>query len=225
MKNLRQFICEALKRDIVAWLQEVYDTMQKLIKNNKLEPLDVDVKQLNKPQKPFQFDDFANDQTVKKIMADKQIGFTVTNQMFRMPKKYLIDNSGEEEKELKPKIMPYWYRPPQEKNEAKAEEETNKQTTDAIDPTYFVGIILYDTSVSYVDNFAHIVGIEASLCVKESTPLLKAMLNDWALHTLNKEGEYTGLTAKPIHPKMKAILTKLGFSSMKDNKDILTYKL
>ena len=48
MKNLRQFICEALKRDIVAWLQEVYDTMQKLIENNKLEPLDVDVKQLNK---------------------------------------------------------------------------------------------------------------------------------------------------------------------------------
>ena len=225
MKNLREYIYESLKPDIVAWLKEVYDTMQKLIKDNKLEPLNVDVKLLNKPQQAFQFDDFFNDQTIKKLISDKHIGFTVINQMFQTPKKYLIDGNGDETKELKPKIMPYWYRPSNNANEAKAEEETQGETTEKIDPTYFVGMILYDTDISYVDNFAHIVGIESSLCVKESTPLLKAMLNDWALHTLNKEGNYSGLSAKPIHPKMKAILLKLGFSVMKDNKDILTYKL
>ena len=34
-----------------------------------------------------------------------------------------------------------------------------------------------------------------------------------------------GLAAKPIHPKMKSILLKLGFIINTDNKDILLYKL
>ena len=225
MKNLREYIFEALKNDFVAWITEVYNTMQNLIKNNKLEPIEVDVDQLSKPQEPFEFDDFATNQIIKKLIADKRVGFVVTNQMFSMPNKYLIDKSGDKDKKLNPKIMPYWYRPVSSKNEAKATEETNKETTKSIEPTYFVGIILYDTNISYVDGFANIVGIETSLCVKESTPVLKAMLNDWALHTLNKQGNFKGLSAKPAHPKMKASLIKLGFTSMKDNKDILTYKL
>ena len=223
MKQLRQYILESLKSDVSKWLKEVYNTMQSLIKDNKLQPIDIDVNNLAKPKQSFEFDDFANDQIVKKIVSDKVIGFTVTNQMLQMPKKYLVDTNGTEEKELKPKLFPYWYRPPVQKNEAN--EEDTKVSNDNIDPTYFVGIIMYDQNVTYVDGFIHLVGIETSLCVKESTPVLKAMLNDWALHYINKEGNYQGISAKPVHPKMKAILTKLGFSSMKDNKDILTYKL
>ena len=40
-----------------------------------------------------------------------------------------------------------------------------------------------------------------------------------------KKGKYKGICVKPAHPKLKATFTKLGFTSMKDNKDILTYKL
>lgn len=217
------YILESLDANTNKWFKEVHDTMQQMIKDKKIEQLEVDVEHLNKRQKPFEFDDFANNQYVKKIIADKQVGFTVTNQMLQMPKKYLMFTTGDEEQQLKPKCFPYWYRP-QMTNEAKAEEEKTKVDKNEIAPTYFVGIIMYDTSVSSVDGFVHLVDIEASLCVKESLPLLKAMLSDWALHSL-KEANYTGVSAKPTHPKMKAQLLKLGFTMLKDNKDILTYKL
>lgn len=225
MKRLQEFINESLGVKVEKWLKQVYDTMQQLIKDNKLQPIDVDVDNLAKPKnnQTFKFEDFSKDQIVKKIISDKVIGFTVINQMLQMPKKYLIDTNGTEEKELKPECLPYWYRPVTTKNEAN--EEETKASKDSIDPTYFVGIIMYDKNINYVDGFIHLVGIETSLCVKESTPVLKAMLNDWALHVINKDGNYNGITAKPLHPKMKANLTKLGFTSMKDNKEILTYKL
>lgn len=206
MKKLTEYITEALKADVQKWFKQVYQTMQSLVKDNKVQPIEVDTKKLAKPKNGgFKFDDFANDKTFKTIVDDKSLGFAVTSQILKNPNKYLIDKSGENEKELKPECIPYWYQ--QDKN------------------VYFVGIVMYDPSVSYIDEFAHLVDIETSLCVSESTPVLKAILNDFALHYLNKKGNYKGLTAKPEHPKMRAILTKLGFNSFKDNKDILTYKL
>jgi len=206
MKHLIEYINEQLKPDVQKWLANVYKTMQSLIKDNKVQPIDVDPKKLAKPEKGgFTFDDFTNDKTVKTIINDKVLGFTVTAQMLKNSNKYLVNKSGEEEKELKPECLPYWY-----------QQDNN---------IYFIGIVMYDSSVTYIDEFAHLVDIETSLCVSESLPVLKAMLNDFALHYLNKKGNYKGLTAKPEHPKMRAILTKLGFSPMKDNKDILIYKL
>ena len=199
--------------------------MQQLIKDNKLQQLDVDINNLNKPQKPFEFDDFSRNQFVKKIIKDNKIGFVVTNQMMNMPKKYLVMNTDEGDKEIKPLCFPYWYRPQSSTNEAKADEVKTKVNKNEIDPTYFIGLIMYDETSSYVDEFVNLISIETSLCVKESAPLLKAMLNDWALHTLNKSKDYKGICAKPTHPKMKAMLLKLGFSTMKDNKDILMFKL
>ena len=206
MKHLIEYINEQLKPDVQKWLANVYKTMQSLIKDNKVQPINVDPKKLAKPEKGgFTFDDFANDKTVKTIINDKVLGFTVTAQMLQNPNKYLVDKSGEKEKELKPECLPYWY-----------QQDNN---------IYFIGIVMYDSSVTYIDEFAHLVDIETSLCVSESLPVLKAMLNDFTLHYLNKKGNYKGLTAKPEHPKMRAILIKLGFNSFKDNKDILTYKL
>jgi len=206
MKSITVYISEALRGEVSKWIGNVYKTMQSLIKDNKVQPIDVDPKKLAKPKKGgFKFDDFATDKQVKQIVNDKALGFTVISQMIKNPNKYLVDKNSEEEKELKPECLPYWYQ--QDKN------------------VYFIGIVMFDTTTTHIDDFAHLVAIETSLCVQESTPVLKAMLTDFALHYLNKKGNYKGLTAKPEHPKMRAILTKLGFNSFKDNKDILTYKL
>jgi hypothetical protein len=215
MKHLFEYINESLQPKLKKWIDEVYKTMEQLIKDNKVEPIDVDIKKLAKPDKSFEFDDFMMDQSVRKIISNKSIGFTVLNQMCQIPKKYLVDKTNDEEKEIKPKCLPYWYRPVDDQDKSSTE----------IPATYFIGMVLYDDKVSYLDNFLHIVGIETSLCVKESTPVLKGILNDFSLHYLNKLGKFSGLTAKPVHPKMKAILIKLGFSPIKDDKNILTYKL
>ena len=200
MKQLLTYINEALKSDVQQWLKNVYQTQQTLIKDNKVQPLQVDVNKLNKPKKSFTFEDFSTDAVVKKIVGDKQVGFVVTNQMIRNPKQYIQD----EDKELSPECLPYWY-------------QDGKNI-------YFVGICIYDKKASYIDNFVHIIGIESSLVVAESVPLLKAILGDF-IKFIEKEGNFIGLSAKPTHPKMKANLIKLGFNSFKDNKEILTYKL
>ena len=77
MKNLITYITEKLKADVQQWLKQVYDTQQSLIKDNKVQPIKVDVNKLNKPKKSFTFEDFSTDTVVKQIVGDKQVGFTV----------------------------------------------------------------------------------------------------------------------------------------------------
>lgn len=200
MKQLITYITEKLKSDVQQWLKQVYDTQQSLIKDNKVQPIKVDVNKLNKPKKSFTFEDFSTDAIVKQIVSDKQVGFAVINQMIRNPKQYVFD----ENKEMNPDCLPYWY----------ADGEN----------IYFVGLCIYDKNVSYIDNFIHLIAIESSLVVAESLVLNKAILNDF-IKLVNADGHYQGITVKPTHPKMKANFVKLGFNSFKDNKEILTYKL
>ena len=200
MISILAYIHESLKTDIQKWLKDIYQTQQSLIKDNKLQPIQVDTSKLNKSKKSFIFDEYATDETFKKIINNKQVGFTVTSQILRIPNQYLKDD----DKEYKPDCIPYWYK--DDKN------------------VYFVGLCMYDKNVTYIDSFIHLINIESSLIVSESLPLLKAILNDF-IKTINKEGNYNGISAKPTHPKIKATLIKLGFNASNDNKNILTYKI
>lgn len=204
MKSLTVYIQEALQSKYQKYFKSVYDSMKSLMKDNKVQPIEVDVKAMGCPKKPFMFEDFSQDKTVKTIISDRALGFTVINQMLQTPNKYLVDENGDDKKELKPECWPFSYK--QDKN------------------MFFVGISMFDKNVTYVDNFIHLVAIETSLIVADSTPVLKDMLKK-SIKNILKGHQYNGITAKPAHPKMKAILTKLGFSSFKDNKEILTYKL
>jgi len=206
MKNLINYIIEALNinerlnTDVQQWIKKVYDTQQALIKDNKVEPIEVDINKLNKPNKTFTFEDFSTDTVVKNIIGDKQVGFVVVNQMIRNPKQYVLD----ENKQMNPECLPYWY--------------SNGNNI------YFVGLCIFDKTVSYLDNFVHLIAIESSLIVEESLILNKAILNDF-IKLVNADGHYQGISVKPIHPKMKANFIKLGFNPLKENKEILTYKL
>ena len=200
MKDIVIYILEALKADVQQWLKQVYNTQQSLIKDNKIQPIKVDVNKLNKPKNSFTFEDFSTDTVVKQIVGNKQVGFTVINQMIRNPKQYVFDDK----KEMNPECLPYWY----------ADGEN----------VYFVGLCIYDKNVSYIDNFVHLIAIESSLVVAESLVLNKAILNDF-IKLVNMDGHYKGITVKPTHPKMKANFIKLGFNVLKENSEILTYKL
>lgn len=200
MKSLITYIYEALDQKIQKWLKDVYNNQQQLVKDNKVQPIEVDIEKLNKPEKEFLYDNYSNDPVFKKILADKHLGFTVTNQMFRIPKQYLIDN----DKEYKPDCYPYWYQSDQN--------------------IYFVGLCLYDKNITYIENYINLIGIESSLIVNNSGDLNKAILNDF-IKIIPKLGNYKGITIKPIHPKMKATFIKLGFRSSSENKEILVYKI
>lgn len=206
MKKFSEYIEETLRPEVTKWINSLYDKMISLVKEKKINTeLEVDIKKLSKPEKGgFMYDDFASDKTIKNFINNNIFGFTVINQMIKTPNKYLI-NEGDTNEEIKPECLPYWY-----------------QTDSNI---YWVGLILWDNQIKYEEDYANLVAIESSLLIKKSLPLLKGMLNDFTLHYLNKKGNYKGLVAKPIHPKMRSILLKLGFTVNPDNKNILLYKL
>ena len=194
------YISENLKPDIQKFLKGVYETELKLIQNGKIEPIEFDVKKLNKPEHEFLYDDYYNDKQFKMIIDNKLFGFVVISQMLKQVKQYLID----EDKELKPDAYPYWY-------------QGDKGV-------YCVGMLLYDKNVAYKENYLTLVGIESALFAKNSLNLNKAILNDF-IKVVPKMGQYEGLAIKPLHPKMKAQMMKIGFRIDTDNKDILVIKL
>ena len=142
MKSITTYIKEALNSDIQNWLNDVYETNKTLIKNNKVTPIEIDVNKLNKPSKPFDYDQFINDPIFKKTIGDNLVGFTVTNQIISNLNKYLIDKNNN--KELKPNCYPYWYSIPIDKNTQN---------------TFFVGLCLYDRNIIYLNNYLHLINI------------------------------------------------------------------
>lgn len=198
MKTLTEYnIYEGLSNDVKKFFDNVFKTQEKLIEKNKVQPIDVDATKLNKPKHSFKKEDLS-DNSIKQIIASKHTGFTVAMQMLSNENKYFKD----EDKEYNPECYPYFYK--DGKN------------------IYCVGLLMYDEKINYIDQFVTLLLIESSMIVSKSINVDKGILNDF----INMmKGKYKGICVKPVHPKLKATFTKLGFTSMKDNKDILTYKL
>lgn len=198
MKTLTEYnIYEGLSNDVKKFFDNVFKTQEKLVEKNKVQPIDVDAAKLNKPKHSFKKEDLL-DNSIKQIIASKHTGFTVAMQMLNNENKYFKD----EDKEYNPECYPYFYK--DGKN------------------IYCAGLLMYDEKINYIDQFVTLLLIESSMIVSKSIIVDKGILNDF----INMmKGKYKGICVKPVHPKLKATFTKLGFTSMKDNKDILTYKL
>lgn len=200
MKTIVSYILENLKPDVQKFIKQVFDNETKLIQNGKIEPIEFDVTKLSKPKQEFLYDNYYNDNVFKSIIDNKIFGFVVISQMLKQVKQYLIDG----DKELKPAAYPYWY-------------QGDKGV-------YCVGMLLYDNQIVYKDNYLTLCAIESTLFAKNSFDLNKAILNDF-IKLVNKMGNYEGIVIKPLHPKMKSIIMKLGFKIDTDDKEILIYKL
>ena len=200
MKSLVKFITEGLKNEYKKWFKNVLSSQESLVENNKVKMLDIDVQNLNKPEKSFEYDDFVNDPIVKNIISNNKTGFVVTNQIIRNPKQYIQD----EGRNFHSECMPYWY---QDGNNI-----------------YMINLCIFDKEVAYIDNYVHIISIESSLAVNKSEDVNKAILNDF-VKFIEKQGNFKGLSAKPKHPKMKANLIKIGFNKSEENDEILVYKI
>jgi hypothetical protein len=206
MKSIINYIKESLtflenlKPDVQKFIKGVYETELKLIQNNKIEPIKFDVTKLNKPEHEFLYDEYYNDKQFKLIIDNKLFGFVVISQMLKQVKNYLID----EDKELKPDAYPYWY-----------------QGDKGI---YCIGMLLYDKNIAYKENYLTLCAIETCLFALNSQDVNKAILNDF-IKEVPKMGQYEGIAIKPLHPKMKASIQKLGFRPDTENKEILILKI
>jgi hypothetical protein len=202
MKTFTEYnIFEGLSNDIKKFFANVFKTQEKLIQNNKIQPINVDVNKLNKPKHSFNREDL-QEKEIKQIIASKHTGFTVANQMLSNENKYFKDN----DKEYNPECYPYFYKDGKK--------------------LYCVGLLMFDKNLKYIDEFITLQLIESSMIISKSIDVDKAILNDFE-NIIKKEynNEYKGIAVKPVHPKLKAIFIKLGFTSFNNNKEILTYPI
>lgn len=202
MKSLKNYILEALKTDVQKWLKQVLEAQMLLIKNGKVEKIEIDIENLNKPERPFEYDQYSNDLVFKKLILNKLVGFDITGQIIKGSNKYLKDG----EKELTPQCLPYWHQS-KEKN------------------IYAVGLCLYDVNKQYIDQYIHVVSLESSTIVENSLDLNKAMLSDFGKTMKKQNGNIIGMTSKAIDNKHKSELIKMGFSVSKENQDLFVYKI
>lgn len=202
MKCLEQYINqhklnESLSNDVKVFFDNVYKTQQKLASENKVTPVNVDDTKLTKPKSSFEKEDLFDD-SIKQIITNKSVGFVVAAQMISNANKYFTDD----DKELNPTCYPYFYT------------ENNNN--------YCVGLLMYDEKTTYIDNFVTLVLIEPALCAAKALVVNKGILNDFCDMMKDK---YQGIVVKPVHPKLKAVFTQLGFKSIPDNKELMTLKL
>lgn len=202
MKSLLDYIKqyninESISKNIKEQFDNIYKSYQTLLSNNDIKPVDVDETKLSKGKDSFEKDDL-KDESLKQVITNKSFGFVVASQMIGNVNKYFNDG----DKELKPTCYPYFYN-----------DGTNE---------YCVGLLMYDEDVTYIDNFVTLISIEPSLCVTKALTVNKGILNDFCESMKDK---YDGIVVKPVHPRLKAIFTQLGFRTFSDNKEFLTLKL
>lgn len=200
MKRFSTFLFEALSSETQDWIESVVNTQKSLVKDNKLEPIEVDVTKLNKPRKPFSYNDFFNNTSIKDLLIDKNVGFLITNQIVRNPKNFIVDDI----KDITINCYPYWY---QDGNNI-----------------FFVGLCMYDKEHLFIDGLVNLTNIDSSNIVKNKEELNKAIFNDF-IKIMSTDQKIKGIAAKPKHSKIKILFQKLGFNSSKDNNELMTYKI
>lgn len=200
MKRFSTFLFEALSSEAQDWIESVVNTQKSLVKDNKLEPIEVDVTKLNKPRKPFSYNDFFNNASIKDLLINKNVGFLITNQIVRNPKNFIVDDTND----ITINCYPYWY---QDGNNI-----------------FFVGLCMYDKEHLFIDGLVNLTNIDSSNIVKNKDELNKAIFNDF-IKIMSTDQKIKGIAAKPKHSKIKILFQKLGFNTSKDNNELMTYKI
>lgn len=200
MKRFSTFLFEALSSEAQDWIESVVNTQKSLVKDNKLEPIEVDINKLNKPRKPFSYNDFFNNTSIKDLLINKNVGFLITNQIVRNPKNFIVDDT----KDITINCYPYWY---QDGNNI-----------------FFVGLCMYDKEHLFIDGLVNLTNIDSSNIVKNKDELNKAIFNDF-IKIMSTDQKIKGIAAKPKHSKIKILFQKLGFNTSKDNNELMTYKI
>lgn len=210
MKNLRNYILESLSGSQKQFFDNTLKSQKSLIVNNKVTQIDIDISKIGQPQiLPLDNLDLSY-KNLKELITDKQVGFTTLSNFIMHPNRYLIDQK-DKNKQLKMKWLPYFY---------------SEDAKDPNKPNYMISNIVFDDSAQYVDNMMHIMNIESAIPVQNQADVNKQVFTLFINQFVKlKYKDIVGFTAKPSDMNIKGTLTRLGFKTMADNNEILTYKI
>lgn len=195
MKSLIYYINESLNSKTKKFFDNVFKSQEKLVEDNDIETINIEDIKYIKKLKAALSLEDLKDKSILNIIDNKLFGFPIASQIIKNIKRFLNDNA-------EAKCYAYFY---------------NKDKI-----TYLIGLVFIDEKTIYIDKFLTTLLIEPSNILQNTTKLYKAILIDLAKDYKSK---FIGLVIKPSHPKIKAIATKLGFNSFKDNKELMTIKL
>ena len=201
MKTLETYINEALLAKLKAWFNKVFKTQETLLKDNKPIALKIDTKNIKGTKKPCKLDDIIKNPEEMKIIQNTQIGFPLTADIIKQRNKYLRDNDND--KDYNVEVNRYFY------------VDGNN--------TYCLGYSMVDNTLQKIEGFANILDVDVLQSIENLTEVQKFVC-DKIESDLKKLGK-TGMLYSEIHPKLKPILIKNGFTTSNENKDWIIKKI
>ena len=189
---------------LISWFKAFFRKLKKSQKSryndetNKVEMYKVDTKKMKVQKEPVKLSDVDND-TIETI-SDEHTGFAIAGQILKNQNKYLKTK----EHTFDPYMQCYF-----------SKENNN---------TFYVGLIMYDDTVSFVDNYKHIIDIESNLIVDNPTEVNKTMIEQFA-ESLKDSGIQGFTSNMKLHPKLKANLMNAGFKPSNTNREIYIYNI
>lgn len=196
MENLQRYIWEAqIDEGLLSGIGKFFSKIFKVQKKfgEAGEKVKVDIKKIKRCKKPL---DFVNLETkeYKVLLEDKTCGFPIFNEFVKNPKKYLGD--------AKDSSKTYLHFQELEKGAVQA------------------GALMYtESSEQRKGEGVQLLCIESSLIIENGAEVNKCMIDIW-MNELKKNKELQYIFAIPTHPKIKGILTQVGFSKDKGNKEM-----
>ena len=197
MKHLNEYIEEkTFEYEINEGLLKGINKFFKKIFNNTSkikEKLKIDINQLKRSKHPIDFNNLQNNEFTS-ITSDKSIGFPILNEFVKNNKKYIGDDPSVAKTFLHFSII-------------------NKKPMQC-------GALMFNENPELRKGEAvQLLCIDTSLAVANEADINKTMIDLW-LNDLSTKKDIQYIFCKPTHPKLKGIITSVGFSQDKGNKEI-----
>lgn len=197
--NEEQIEClnEGFLSKLANWFKGIFKTQKKLENEN----LKVDVKQIKSPEKPMKLKDILAVDSEIELINDKNVGFPVASQIINQKDKYLTLTSekNDEKREYQPLVDRYFY-----------VDGNNK---------YMIGQIMYDISIKNDNNFVNMINFEVLQKVENLSEVQKYICEIFEGNM--KKQSFKGFQYNITHPRVKAVLIKLGYKTENNNKNII----
>lgn len=209
MKDLNDFFydtaeCKYLNEGLISWFKAFFKKLKKSQNSrynadtNKVEMYKVDTKKMKVQKEPVKLTDIDND--TKEIISNEHTGFPIAAQILQNPNKFLKTK----EHTFDPFMQCYFA------------QDGNK--------SYYVGLIIYDDNVTFIEGFKHILDVEPNLIVDNPSDVNKTMIEQFA--AVVKENDIKGFTCNvKMHPKLKTNLMNAGFKPSNTDKEIYVYNI
>ena len=194
-KTFESEINEGLLSGIIGFFKKIFKSQQKLAKNGK--KIKVDVNKLKRSKNPIDFENLETSK-YKQLLSDKSSGFIILNEFVKNSKKFIGENTDN--------VKTYLYF-------SKIDKEILQ-----------CGALMLNENPELRNGEAvELICLDTSILVENATDVNKQMIKIWS-DELKKNKNFQYIFCKPTHPKQKGIITNVGFSQDKANKEIYIFR-